>query len=1056
MSRRAQISVFIILGILIIAIFGFMYFITAEVGKIKLETQASRIVDAILATTPINYYVTLCLEEATKSALNISGKQGGKIYFSYFDKNVFFDSNNVMYYLDYDPHNETYPEPPAYPCNNHMENFNISPAFCAFLDNRSQFTDLIKTELGTSPVFLPMLCRESNSLCTYGTDGFTGNITVQGAGAVGVVAGFDDGTDSIEKQFEDYIANYTRECSKGILNVSQSNLTAFKKFNITSGEINVSVVFGFNGVEVSADYPLVIKIQDVEPIIRILQFSYFSPVRYKWIYLLARWIAEEELRELDFNITRDWGRSPYNLNNFAVFTNRTGQKDTIVTIKDNDPLHYLRAGPFVFNFAIPNRPPVLDYIPGSYVQQEYASVINRSYDVYVVENSVIELNPKAHDPDGDEISYNYSGWKETEDAYFDEDAYSDCRENPQRCVIDTASAPHNWTNSNLYYDSFPSASYQTNHSDIGNHNVTICAYEAGNPSMSDCQTVRILVDDEFIVIANMSYCFPGITNHSLISIEDPICLDADVIDYFNPEVTSYIWNTNRDSGGQLKIYDGPNQFVTLPRDYPQDALKYLPGLIDYFSLIGMKTFKLGVLRGLGPHPTSGTAEVNATAKKCTPYRSDVPSFPFNNLSYDGRYSYPTMEDPFKGNHTCCEGDLYSPTGEDWGYASSTNECFKYEEYGLYNADFLDITAQINSNPRPFDFVVTPLTPTYTKESGTYNTPFDDNLKNDIMHRIFTSYCSGASGNVCGDEIQDTYVNITPCADLNPNINQIRRCQGGNLTAQHFETGMNPQCINFKNTTFEAYIGTATVDDAYLCAPARCSAKNDTLDGYGKLRGYDDAFYLCKATCYDGTCQKPVECENCRDKSLGVKDPQTNPLIPNFDYITKQRLHGFSGSCSIGSPDYCDFTSKTFDLNDSCQNGDILVEQQLRQIKDQYPDYNYSEEYSCSNLETPAIISNGVCTPGNKSVCSDGACVLTQDAQINEKCENRMFFGVETQNSNGLNVAESCRYAVPVDPDSAGDHACQVCGGFWDTTQNCCCGDDGESGTGGSCSVRCHQ
>ena len=130
-QKRAQISVFIILGILIIAIFGFMFFLTSEIGKIKLETQANQIVDSVLATTSINYYVTLCLEEATKSAINLSGEKGGLI-----------DSPEIAHYLSYSP-NFLNPGPPlqdpnpdAYPCNSNMPNFSAysksSPASSSF------------------------------------------------------------------------------------------------------------------------------------------------------------------------------------------------------------------------------------------------------------------------------------------------------------------------------------------------------------------------------------------------------------------------------------------------------------------------------------------------------------------------------------------------------------------------------------------------------------------------------------------------------------------------------------------------------------------------------------------------------------------------------------------------------------------------------------------------------------------------------------------------------------------------------------------------------------
>ena len=1075
MLRRAQISVFIIIGILVIAIFGFMYFITSEVGKIKLETEANRIVDAILATTPINYYVTLCLEEATKSALNVSGMHGGLIDLGQ-QNFINFKDNPVQYYLyfkpDYYDYGYSYGNSYQYPCNTNMPNYNVTPAYCAFLNNLTKFTNLTYTTLGVSSP--PMLCRETGreiSVCTEGMSSYF-NVTVQGWPLpTSYINTRFYGNGSIEEQIGELIANETANCSQGILNISASNLTAFKKFNITVGNINISTVFGFNGVEVSADYPLLIKIQDFEPVIRILKFRYFSPVRYKYVYLLARWIAEQERKELDFNITKDWARNhAYALPGFSVTTERTSTNNaTIVTITDNDPLHFLRAGPFVFNFAIENRPPVLDYIP-EYDEGAYTDVLKRNYDLYVVEGDTVEIHPKGYDPDGDAINYSYSGWKETEDAYFDETADDNCRQNPENCIIiNKSKAPHNWTKSEKYAHEYPSASYKTNHSDIGIHNLTVCVYEENNPEMKDCQVVRILVDDVFIVVANvtMTRCFADMTNNTLISIEDPICLDADVIDYFNPGITNYLWQIAEESSTRT-IYEGGNDSVKLP-DYEHNL--YEPGKINYFNSIGSKTFNLLVTRGLGPTATTGAASVNAVAKVCIPHNSSsnpppipaaIPSFPFNNLDYkwEKNSPYTSYWDPFLANHACCTGDPSDPGG-NWNYADEGTECFRYEEYGWYNATFLDIAEQANVTVQ---YVQT----TYDKEDGTKNTPANYNLTNDIILRNFTSYCSGKSGNICNSSITETFSNITACAD-NVVLSQLLRCEGANITANYLSAGQNPQCINFTNTTFEQYAG---INDSAICAPARCTNYNEENPGsYMSGRGTENAFWLCNATCYEGACKKPIECENCREKSSCSKTPDADPLDTSgfANYKIRQNISGASWNCSAGIyEDRCGIKTN-FILQDSCETegGDILYEQNCRLQKSNYPDINYTEIFNCAKItdfEIGATIeysdSGNICTPGKKSVCSEGACISKDlsNQQLKESCtSDKKFVGVDFWDSNSNGISESCKYKDPIDPDS-NKHACTVCGGNWDSTNNCCCGDDGETwqpyGIGGICSPSC--
>ena len=1065
MLRRAQISVFIIIGILIIAIFGFMFFITSEVGKIKLETQANKIVDSILAATPINYYVTLCLEEATKSALNISAVQGGRINLTGQQTLVDTNGNNISYYLVNHPaltcitpsgSEPCNPLPDAYPCTFFMgDNYDSYPAYCAFLNNLTKFHHLLNTTLGTTNA--PMLCK--NSSCPQ----MSFNVWVQGWNRTNINPVFFQSAlenSSIQKDVETFITNATASCSQGILNISASNFTAlaFRKFNITVGNISVSTIFGFNGVEVYADYPLLIKIQDLEPVIRILKFSYFSQVRYSYIYLLARWIAEQESRELDFSIARDWAnkdryRQPndFVLPGFSVATKRAERYNnaTIVTITDTDNLHYLRSGPIVFNFAIENRPPVLDYMQ-EYVEGTYDDVLARDYDICVAEGDVVEINPKAYDPDDNELNYSYSGWKQTSDAYFNESylANGACRQTPEDCVIQILNKePYNWTHSQKYHDEFPSASYKTNHSDIGTHTVTVCAYQINNESMRDCQDVRILVDDVFIVVANasMTTCFTDMSNNSLISLEDPLCLNADVIDYFNPGTTNYIWQIRYAPLQTRTIYDGQSGYVKLPLDYEPDIALYKPGKIDYFyPPIGDKVLKLLVIRGIGAGATRGETNLTVSAALCIPHRENspaqnmiprYPSFPFNNIDYENETTtpYDSYWDPFLGNHVCCQGE---PNGDPsgWNYEPDTITCYDYGEYGLYNANFINFAEQANlSNVQT--------TATYAVSAGVK--PAYDSLTNDVMLRNFTSFCSGSSGNSCKGSVLEIFSNITACRDWTEDNYQLLRCEGASKDAQYINASSYapPSCIQFTDTTFEQYAG---INNSSICGPPRCTENPDNPTGWGK--GVN-ATYLCNATCISGRCQKPiVPCYNCKKYGDCEKIPDAEFGLQNGDYKTKQTLVGYSGICSSGaSKDRCT-NSTNFNLTDTCIDEDILLEYRCRGDVTENPDINRTENRSCSDfieLETEAHINDPlisepyVCIPGNKSVCGDGACISVDlsSSALTENCAEGQFVGVSIYSSNSNGIPESCKFDAPVAPGSS-EHACKVCGYAWGGDGSC--------------------
>lgn len=1207
MQRKSQISVFIIIGILIIAIFGFMYFITSEVGKIKLETQANQILDTVLATTPVNYYITLCLEEATKSALNISGLKGGKIKDMYkinyradglwskddqdlwvvqgdqlnitnedplTDKTFYYDSAPVVleagksyvldlldighkdlqtqegqiikvnvapasYYVFYKENPPGYPGTDEYPCNIHMKDEptysysyinKFGYPFCAYLNkldslNDFKFPAIQEQLLGTTDdernVYesLPKLCKQSDTLCSQIGDSM--NLTIKNKRFIYSDLAISISGDSFsdnpvtQDQIEKYIASETADCSQGIFNLTE--LKAFARFNLSVGNITVNTSFGFNGVNVVADYPITIKVQDVEPVVRLLKFNYFSPVRYKYAYLFARWLAEMETRDLDFDVSSsdDWTRSPWfkKVPKFRVIVSKPAdlEGDTVVEIIDDDEMHYLKGGPFRFDFVIQNRPPVLDYIP-EYDDRLDLPFLSKKHDIYVEEKSTVEIHPRGYDPDNDTIEYTYAGWKEDYDEYFDPN-YLDgngCRDNPNLCILPLAvPPPHNWTNSNFYLTQNPSANYKTNHSDIGFHDVVVCVKELNFPYKKDCQNVTVLVDDTFFVIANMTRCYDDVTNNSLISVEDPVCLGATVIDYFEPEQTTYDWFL--DSPPPLResqIYSGGDDVVMLPRDYLQERSPidyYLPITINYFSNInpkalGMKIFKLLVQRGIGGQGTQGTAFVNATAKACIPHRPpatfNYPSFPFNNINYGTQDTpYDNIADPFEGNHTCCEGNPSDMSGSLWQVSTLGKKCYEYEEYGCYDANFIDFGTQIKVNMQNPTLVITKILPTITGPA--------DPLRNNIFKRTFSSSCDGVRGNICAGNVQETLVDINSCADT-PKVGQTRKCEGCSLEAKHYDAGSPPSCQRFTDKTFESYVkenaGQQVQPSDNVCAVQKCSY--NPLDFGESLQDFTDPginfgkYLLCDYTCNNGICEKPIisSCNSCRSYTENsffsyckiVGEGIDSKSFTSQDYKVQQTIEFSTGACisdictekpvSQGiATDQCIANSGDVNFNFSLKENFCVLSTDV----DNFAEVNYTINFNCGDLsefETAAhLITIGSiqkCIAGNMSVCVAGACKSvnlneTSTAYYSfynkeEHCSldgsgNYLFIGVDFNNANNIGVAESCKEKAPVDPDSDQLY-CNVCAATvsakpmaWSNGK--CCGDDSaEVWQGGTCNI----
>ena len=75
--KQAQITIFIIIGFLIIIAFGTTIYVTTKIGK---STETTTQQKEQLGIQPIQDYITTCLQMATREGLALLGKQGGLIY----------------------------------------------------------------------------------------------------------------------------------------------------------------------------------------------------------------------------------------------------------------------------------------------------------------------------------------------------------------------------------------------------------------------------------------------------------------------------------------------------------------------------------------------------------------------------------------------------------------------------------------------------------------------------------------------------------------------------------------------------------------------------------------------------------------------------------------------------------------------------------------------------------------------------------------------------------------------------------------------------------------
>ena len=137
---KAQISTFIILGLLTILIFGFIYYAMKSTTEAVAEESTLKVIQEALRTESISSYVTLCLDDSLEQALELIGKQGGYIYKDQpnsiipFEKSsINYNNNRIAYLIEPIP-----AKPPWYQCFT-QEN---APIYCAFVNNIEIFSNV--------------------------------------------------------------------------------------------------------------------------------------------------------------------------------------------------------------------------------------------------------------------------------------------------------------------------------------------------------------------------------------------------------------------------------------------------------------------------------------------------------------------------------------------------------------------------------------------------------------------------------------------------------------------------------------------------------------------------------------------------------------------------------------------------------------------------------------------------------------------------------------------------------------------------------------------------
>ena len=80
MKKRGQLTIFIIIGIVLLFAFGFILFIKNLFFEAQIEAETQQKLQNVFQSESFNTYTSSCLKKVSQEAVLLIGKQGGNIY----------------------------------------------------------------------------------------------------------------------------------------------------------------------------------------------------------------------------------------------------------------------------------------------------------------------------------------------------------------------------------------------------------------------------------------------------------------------------------------------------------------------------------------------------------------------------------------------------------------------------------------------------------------------------------------------------------------------------------------------------------------------------------------------------------------------------------------------------------------------------------------------------------------------------------------------------------------------------------------------------------------
>ena len=242
-NKKSQITIFIIIGIVIVVIVAFIYGASRYASKAETETAVKKTREAALNVQPIVTYIESCVDRYAKQALVIVGRQGGRLLASQGGTLYSFRSIENASYAIYPPNPLAMPD--DYPWEIFPYSGGIEVFKGIFGDNR-----------------LPPLTK-------------------------------GDGANSIQLQLESFVLSKIDSCDLAVFE---------NQFDIVKGTPSVETTIAKGNIVFKLIYPLAISDIATGAKTDINEFQASVRIRLGKVYELARVLVINDIGDITFNL----------------------------------------------------------------------------------------------------------------------------------------------------------------------------------------------------------------------------------------------------------------------------------------------------------------------------------------------------------------------------------------------------------------------------------------------------------------------------------------------------------------------------------------------------------------------------------------------------------------------------------------------------------------------------------------------------------------------------------------------------------------------------------